>query len=81
LIRFRCQYLLHQSPIGIIGIANDITSSKELELKLRHDSTHDILTGLYNRAFFDAELERLSQGRMFPMSIVMADVNGLKTVK
>ena len=66
--------------IGIIGIANDITSSKELEIKLRHDSTHDILTGLYNRAFFDAELERLSQGRIFPMSIVMADVNGLKTV-
>ncbi len=66
--------------IGIIGIANDITSSKELEIKLRHDSTHDILTGLYNRAFFDAELERLSQGRIFPMSVVMADVNGLKKV-
>ena len=66
--------------IGIIGIANDITSSKELEIKLRHDSTHDILTGLYNRAFFDAELERLAQGRIFPMSVVMADVNGLKKV-
>jgi len=66
--------------IGIIGIANDITSSKELEIKLHHDSTHDILTGLYNRAFFDAELERLSQGRIFPMSVVMADVNGLKKV-
>ena len=66
--------------IGIIGIAHDITSRKEVEIKLRHDSTHDILTGLYNRAFFDAELERLAQGRMFPMSIVMADVNGLKTV-
>jgi diguanylate cyclase (GGDEF)-like protein len=38
------------------------------------------LTGLYNRAFFDEELERLARGRMFPMSIVMADVNGLKTV-
>jgi len=66
--------------IGSIGIANDITGSKELEIKLRHDSTHDILTGLYNRAFFDAELERLGHSRMFPMSIVMADVNGLKTV-
>jgi len=38
------------------------------------------LTGLYNRAFFDEELERISQGRMFPLSIVMADVNGLKAV-
>ena len=66
--------------IGIIGIAHDITSRKEVEVTLRHDSTHDIVTGLYNRAFFDEELERLARSRMFPVSIVMADVNGLKTV-
>jgi diguanylate cyclase (GGDEF)-like protein/PAS domain S-box-containing protein len=66
--------------IGIIGIAHDITNRKETELKLRHDSTHDILTGLYNRAFFEEELERISHGRKFPLSIVMADVNSLKTV-
>jgi diguanylate cyclase (GGDEF)-like protein len=58
----------------------DITNRKEAEVTLRHDSTHDVLTGLYNRAFFDEELERLAQSRMFPMSVVMADVNGLKTV-
>jgi len=66
--------------IGIIGIAHDITTRKEVEVSLRHDNTHDILTGLYNRAFFDEELERLSHSRMFPMSIVMADVNGLKII-
>ena len=66
--------------IGIIGIAHDITSRKEIEVTLRHDSTHDMLTGLYNRAFFDEELERLAHSRMFPMSVVMADINGLKTV-
>ncbi len=66
--------------IGIIGIAHDITSRKEVEETLRHDCTHDNLTGLYNRAFFDEELERLAHGRMFPMSIVMADINGLKSV-
>jgi diguanylate cyclase (GGDEF)-like protein/PAS domain S-box-containing protein len=66
--------------IGIIGIAHDITNRKEVEVTLRHDSTHDTLTGLYNRAFFDAELERIAHSRMFPMSIVMADINGLKTV-
>jgi diguanylate cyclase (GGDEF)-like protein/PAS domain S-box-containing protein len=66
--------------IGIIGIAHDITDRKDVEIALRHDSTHDMLTGLYNRAFFDEELERLSHGRLFPLSVVMADVNGLKTV-
>ncbi|PKN16459.1 MAG: hypothetical protein CVU66_00865 [Deltaproteobacteria bacterium HGW-Deltaproteobacteria-23] len=65
---------------GIIGIGHDITRRKELEISLRHDSTHDILTGLYNRAFFETELERFARSRMLPMSIVIADVNNLKTV-
>ena len=72
-----------QEKIGsrIILLAfEDITDRKEVEVKLRHDSTHDSLTGLYNRAFFNAELERLALGRMFPISIVMADVNKLKAV-
>lgn len=66
--------------IGVTGIAHDITASKEIEHKLRYESTHDILTGLYNRAFFEAEVERLGHSRMFPISIVMADINDLKTV-
>jgi diguanylate cyclase (GGDEF)-like protein/PAS domain S-box-containing protein len=65
---------------GIIGIGHDITSRKELEIALRHDCTHDTLTGLFNRAYFDTELERLSRGRMFPLSIVIADLNNLKAV-
>jgi diguanylate cyclase (GGDEF)-like protein/PAS domain S-box-containing protein len=66
--------------IGIIGIVHDITNRKEVEDSLRYDSTHDALTGLYNRAFFDEELERIAQGRRFPLSVVIADINGLKTV-
>jgi diguanylate cyclase (GGDEF)-like protein/PAS domain S-box-containing protein len=66
--------------IGVIGIAHDITSRKEVEAALRHDNIHDALTGLYNRAFFDEELNRFAHSRMFPLSFVMADVNGLKTI-
>ncbi len=47
---------------------------------LVHLSTHDALTGLFNRACFDAEFERLSHGRDFPVSIIMVDINGLKNV-
>jgi diguanylate cyclase (GGDEF)-like protein/PAS domain S-box-containing protein len=64
----------------ILLAMEDITNRKEAEVTLRHESTHDVLTGLYNRAFFDAELERLARNRMFPINIVMADVNGLKAV-
>jgi diguanylate cyclase (GGDEF)-like protein/PAS domain S-box-containing protein len=64
----------------ILLAMEDITSRKEAEATLRYCSTHDILTGLYNRAFYDEELKRLAHSRMFPMSVVMADVNGLKIV-
>ena len=66
--------------IGAIGVDHDFTIHKRIEVSLRHESTHDNLTGLYNRAFFDAEMERFDQGRMFPLSVVMADINGLKEV-
>ncbi len=48
--------------------------------ELLYMSTHDALTGLQNRGCFDAELERLGNGRRFPVSIIVADVDGLKVV-
>ncbi len=65
---------------GIAYIVRDISERKEAEEKLRYMSTHDALTGLYNRAYFDEELARLEKGRQFPISIVMSDVDGLKEV-
>ncbi|RII26403.1 MAG: diguanylate cyclase [Geobacter sp.] len=65
---------------GVAGAILDITERKETEAKLRYLSTHDILTGLYNRAYFDEELERLKKGRTFPVSVVVADVDRLKRV-
>lgn len=67
-------------PGGVVGALLDITERKQSELKLRHLSTHDMLTGIYNRAYFDEELERLRRGRKFPVSIVMSDVDRLKEV-
>lgn len=50
------------------------------EEKLVHLSTRDPMTGLYNRRFFEAELERLDRGRRFPVSVIMVDVDNLKVV-
>jgi diguanylate cyclase (GGDEF)-like protein len=49
-----------------------------MEEQLRYQGTHDVLTGIYNRAFFEEELTRLERGREYPISILIADVDGLK---
>jgi diguanylate cyclase (GGDEF)-like protein len=36
------------------------------------------LTGIYNRAFFETELERFKTSREFPVSVIVADVDKLK---
>ncbi len=58
----------------------DITERKESEDKLRFMSFHDTLTGLYNRAYFEEEMARLSGSRQFPISIIACDLDGLKQI-
>ncbi len=64
----------------LVGISRDITARNVAQQELIYLSCHDSLTGLYNRAFFDAELERATHGRGFPLSLIVADLDGLKTV-
>lgn len=58
----------------------DITEQRQYEEKLHYMSTRDALTDLFNRSFFDAELERLKASRRYPVSIIIADVDGLKEI-
>ena len=48
--------------------------------KLKYKSFHDNLTDLYNRRYFEEEMNRLDTKRQLPISIIMADVNGLKII-
>ena len=68
-------------------IVNDITKRKTAEAaikigenKLIYLSQHDQLTGLYNRRFFEEEVERLDAEYNLPFTITMADINGLKLI-
>jgi diguanylate cyclase (GGDEF)-like protein/PAS domain S-box-containing protein len=66
--------------VSVICISKEITERKLMEQELKHLSTHDNLTSLYNRNFFETEMTRIQSGRLFPISIVVADVDNLKTV-
>lgn len=65
---------------GAVHVARDVTELKRAEDALRYTSTHDPLTGLYNRAWFETEFDRLSRGRTTPISVLVADLDGLKQV-
>ena len=58
----------------------DITERKAAEEKLRYISFHDSLTGLYNRAYFEEEMDRLESSRQFPVSMIVCDLDGLKQI-
>jgi diguanylate cyclase (GGDEF)-like protein len=58
----------------------EITDRKQMEDRLREMSLYDGLTGLYNRSFFEEEIQRLSDERYCPMGIIVCDINGLKLI-
>ncbi len=62
------------------GVMYNITERKQLEETLRYISNHDVLTGLYNRTYYNEELLRLQKGRHFPVSIIVGDIDDLKYI-
>lgn len=81
---FWAEVALTASHIGgegrVLAVFRDITDRKEIERRLQFLSAHDSLTGLYNRSHFETEFKRLAKGRKYPISIIVADLDGLKTV-
>jgi len=65
---------------GAICLAIDISDYRETEEKLWYLSFRDVLTGLYNRAYFEEEISRLGSGRQFPISFITATVEELSAV-
>ncbi len=64
--------------IGCVLVFRDVTEKREKQKKIEYLSYHDQLTGLYNRHFFEEELNRINVEESLPLTIAMADVNGLK---
>jgi len=71
---------LSDGQIGIYGLYNDITERKKREKRIEYLSFHDEMTGLYNRRYFENELKRLDSSRKYPVTIIIGDLDGLKTV-
>ncbi|MDD5369510.1 MAG: histidine kinase N-terminal 7TM domain-containing protein [Anaerolineaceae bacterium] len=70
---------IEEKRVGRVWSFHDVTEQRRAEERLRYLSTHDILTGLYNRVYYEEELNRLEGSRQYPISMIIADVDGLKT--
>jgi len=64
----------------LICNTRNIDQNIEKEKKLVHLSLYDHLTGIPNRAFFDAMLERFQVSRHRPLSLLMCDLDYMKTI-
>ncbi|MFN2340922.1 MAG: diguanylate cyclase [Halanaerobium sp.] len=65
---------------GIISMHLDITDRVKKEKKIEYLAYKDSLTDLYNRKFFEAELQRMDTKSKLPISIIIGDLNGLKII-
>jgi diguanylate cyclase (GGDEF)-like protein len=70
----------HEADWSLVQVAlTDITARKKAEAYLEFLGKHDELTKLYNRSYYVDELNRMERKSVRPASIIMIDVNGLKS--
>ena len=62
------------------GIIIDITEHKKGQAQIKYMGDHDLLTGLYNRKYFEEAKSRLDTEEYLPLSIVIADINGMRLI-
>lgn len=78
----------NNKPIGKMFILNDITEAIKYEESLRQQSKqyeylahHDILTGLYNRTYFEEEVKRkLATSNKKDAALMLCDLNFFKEI-
>jgi len=66
----------NSQPFGLRGVIMDISQRK----KIIFLSQFDTLTGLYNRYYFESEIEHYNNIALKEIGIVVCDVDGLKLI-
>jgi len=58
----------------------DVSERKSEEDRVRYASTHDALTGFYNRTHFEEQVNNFSSEGRLPLTVAFGDVNGLRII-
>lgn len=69
--------------LGLVGSVTDITERRIREEQIRYFAHHDILTGLYNRVVFNADIEKKlakAKRKTKKLALLLLDLDGFKKV-
>ena len=70
---------LNQVSILLIGLWNMLERSMQID-EIKYIGYHDVLTGLYNRRYYQEYLDEIDIPENYPISVIMSDINGLKLI-
>ena len=70
------QAIIRKKTNELVRINADLMDKQE---QLEYISNHDVLTGLYNRRYFESLIRSLPEKGKTPLCVIVGDVNDLKT--
>jgi diguanylate cyclase (GGDEF)-like protein/putative nucleotidyltransferase with HDIG domain/PAS domain S-box-containing protein len=71
---------INDEIIGIVGVSRDITEKESKYEEMEYLSSHDYLTGLYNRKYYYEHMDMLDREELIPYAVLNIDLNGLKII-
>jgi len=66
--------------VSLVTASRDIHERRQSEEQIRYMAEHDALTGLFNRSYFENQMRLLDEMLVFPVSMIICDLDGLKFV-
>ncbi|MBP2636700.1 MAG: diguanylate cyclase with sensor [Firmicutes bacterium] len=66
--------------ICCLAVLRDITARKEMEKRMEFFRINDPLTGVFNRGYFENEIQRIKTGPCQGIGLLICDVDGLKLI-
>lgn len=64
--------------VAVQGVIRNIDEKIKLQEDLEYQISHDVLTGIYNRSFFEQQLEFFNSRRNDSAAIILCDLDNLK---
>jgi diguanylate cyclase (GGDEF)-like protein/PAS domain S-box-containing protein len=66
--------------VAIHGIIRNIDEKVKLQQDLEYQISHDSLTGVYNRSYFDIQMEKFNKIMDAPIAVILCDLDELKVI-